>query len=314
MKLSGLDMNLVIALDALLRERTVTRAAKAIGLEQSSMSHVLGRLRAHFDDPLFVKVGRDLVATERARALAEPVTRALAELSSVFLNRHTFEPATSTRTFHIAAPDNAEFYLLPRLLPALMAEAPHVQIRFHAVTDGWEHQLRHGDLDLKLGRRAALAPGLNSDVLFEEEFGCYVRRQHPLARKRVTLADYADAAHLVVKPNAGFDEPVATHVDGLLAREGKKRRIVATVPHFLVAPVTMATTDLVLTAAVRLVEPFLEHFGLARLAVPFTLPSYRLTQVWAQRADADPTSHWLRSLVARSASEPQRKRTNRNHP
>lgn len=301
MQLHGLDLNLVVALRALLTERNVTRAAKTVGLGQSSMSHALSRLRAHFGDPLLVQVGREMVLTERARALQEPVSRAVAELARVFLEPQVFDPRTSERTFHIAAPDNLEFYLLPNFVRLMVEQAPRIALRFQTISEHWHTQLLHGDIDLKLGRRSAMPSGLRSQELFEEEFACVVRRHHSLASKRITVSEYADLMHLVIRPVAGQAELVGSHVDAVLARHGKQRRIVLTVPHFVLAPFIVESTDLALTAAKRLLDPFVRSLKLRRVELPFKLPRYRLTQVWAQRSEDDPAHAWLRATILRAA-------------
>src|SRR5262249_52469512 len=117
MDLGSVDTNLLLALRALLRECSVSRAARTLGLAQSSISHALARLRRHFQDRLLVPAGRDLVLTQRAKTLVEPVEAAFAQLERVFAPGPDFHPATSPRTFHVAAPDNLELYVLPRLAP-----------------------------------------------------------------------------------------------------------------------------------------------------------------------------------------------------
>jgi len=298
MQLRGIDTNLVVSLHALLTHQSVTRAAKAMGLTQSSMSHALGRLRTHFDDPLLVPAGRKLVLTERAKALVAPVNAVIAQLEGVFRNLPPFDPATAVRTFRIAATDNLELYVLPELARVLAETAPRINLRVAALPADWALALQHGDIDLKLGRKAAVPEGLESQDLSDEELACVVRAEHPV-RARPTLAELARLDHILVAPTALPSAPASGVIDALLAKHRLTRRIVMTVPHFLVAPFVVAASDMVLTAPARLVEPFVTLLGLRRLTLPVTLPTYTLSQVWAGRSSDDAGHRWLRDEIAK---------------
>lgn len=297
MQLRGIDTNLVVSLHALLTHANVTRAAKAMGLSQSSMSHALARLRSHFDDPLLVPAGRKLVLTERARALVAPVSSAIAQLEGVFDNPPPFDPATSERTFRIAATDNLELYVLPRLAGVLAAQAPRIDLRITALPPDWARALQHGDIDLKLGRKSAVDASLESADLSEEQLASVVRGGHPVSA-RPTLAAFAALDHLVVTPSALPSMPAVGVIDAVLARHHLARRIAMTVPHFLVAPFVIAASEMVLTAPSRLVDPFMGVLGLRRLVLPVKLASYTLSQVWPRRCEDDPGHRWLRARIA----------------
>ncbi|HWL88917.1 MAG TPA: LysR family transcriptional regulator [Polyangiaceae bacterium] len=301
MLLRGIDTNLIVALHALLHERNVTRAAKSVGLGQSAMSHALSRLRAHFDDALLVKAGRSMVLTERAVSLILPVEIAISHFERVFVHEEKFDPRTADRTFRIVATDNLEFYLLPKLVALLEREAPKVALRVHQLAHDWPGALQRGDADLKLGRKYKIASGLRSQDLLEERFVCVVRKDHPLASRRaLTLAEYAGLLHVVVSPSAGLGDVASGYVDALLSKHGLERRIVLTVPHFLVAPFVVAANDVVLTASERLLAPFRRSLGLRTVALPLRLANYKLTQVWAERSHDDQGHQWLRQAIART--------------
>jgi DNA-binding transcriptional LysR family regulator len=298
MQLSGVDTNLVIALRALLVHQNVTRAAKEVGLSQSSMSHALSRLRAHFDDPLLVPVGRGLVLTDRGKGLIEPVADAVARLERVFTRAEPFDPRTSRRMFRIAATDNLELYVLPQLAAMLQKIATGIDIRVSPLPQDWATALHRGDIDLKLGRKAELPGTLESQDLSHETFCCVVRRGHP-ARLRLTLREYAAFDHLLIAPTAPVGVEPSGIVDDLLAKQGLRRRIVMSVPHFLVAPFVVANSDLVLTAPSRLLLPFVKPLDLRRLEIPVKVPGYKLSQIWATRTRDDDGHRWLRSMVAK---------------
>lgn len=299
MLLSGIDTNLIVALRALLAHESVTKAAKEVGLSQSSMSHALSRLRQHFGDPLLVQVGRRLVLTDRAKALRVPVANAVSGLERVFTQGEPFDPGTSTRAFRIAATDNLALYVLPQLAAILKREAPHVELRVSALTEDWTEQLQRGDIDLKLGRKYAVSSQLQAEELSVEAFGCVVRRGHKVAAKP-TLKAFAALEHLRIAPSGGPSADAAGEVDRILAERGLRRRVALTVPHFLVAPFIVAASDLVLTAPERMLAEFRERLQLRRIQLPIKVPTYALTQVWSARTADDEAQRWLRSRVMRA--------------
>lgn len=303
MHLRGVDTNLIIALRALLVHRNVTRAAKEVGLSQSTMSHALARLRAHFDDPLLVPVGRELVLSERGKALVGPVADAVAHLERVFAPSEPFHPRTSKRAFRIASTDNVELYVLPRLAALLSKSAPGIDLQVCALPENWVAALQRGDIDLKLGRKYPVPETLVSQDLSRETFGCVVRRGHP-APAKPSLKQYAELDHVLVAPTAAPGAEAKGYIDGVLAKHRLRRRVVVTVPHFLVAPFIVESSDLALTAPVRLLEPFAKLLRLRRIEVPLRLSGYELSQVWAARSTEDEGHRWLRGVIAHAFSAP----------
>jgi DNA-binding transcriptional LysR family regulator len=301
MRLGGVDANLLVSLHALLQERSVTRAARRVGLGQSSMSHSLARLRDLFSDELLVPMGRQLVLTARAKALVGPVERAVASLERVFLEEGSFDPANSDRTFRIASTDNIGLYLLPRLAHLLAREAPGVDLRVEPLGSDWIARLQNGEIDLKLGRRYRLPAGLRSQDLFDEQFICVVASKHPVSEKP-SLEEFAALRHLAVTSTSVEQNGLGGYVDNVLARHGSQRRVAMTVPHFLVAPYIVAASDLALTASKRLLSPFVKTLRLRPIELPARFDTYRLSQVWSQRSDDDDGHAWLRGAVARAAA------------
>src|SRR5262245_20045980 len=296
--LGGIDANLIIALSALLSEQSVTRAASKTFLAQSSMSHALSRLRLHFHDQLLVREGRQMVLTPRAKSLVEPVQLAIAHLERVFTRTEKFDPGTSDRTFHLVATDNLELYILPRLAALMSREAPGVKLRVHHLPVDWMEALANGDIDLKLGRKYRIPRSFQSEDLFEERLVCVVRKGHPLKTSRLSAKQLSQLPQVVVVPGAMAGE--RGFVDGLLAERGLSQRIVATVSHFLVAPHVVAASNLALIASERLLSAFMGPLQLRLVRLPVTLPSYTLTQVWAERSRFDEGHRWLRGAVVRS--------------
>jgi DNA-binding transcriptional LysR family regulator len=301
--MAGLDLNLALVLHALLAERSVSRAAKRLGLSQSATSHALSRLRSSLEDPLFVRVPHGIVPTPRAEALAESLAAGLALLEQSLLAPQRFEAATHSRRFRVAATDYVEFLLLPRFLGALASEAPGIDVWVRPYSDEALGALQRGDLDLVLGvvgPEASLA-GLQTQQLISERLVCVVRDGHPLARGRLTLARFAAAKHVLIAPRGRPGGPI----DDALAARGLERHIAVGVPHFLAAPHIVAETDLVLTVAERIAAAFATVLPLRILELPFDLPAVRGSMLWHDRLSDDPAHSWFRQRLADMSARAQ---------
>jgi len=301
-ELAGLDLNLLRALDALLGERHVTRAATRLGMTQSAASHALARLRAALGDPLLVRGGRGaMVPTPRAEALAGPLREALAALAAAVRGAPGFDPATARRTFHLATGDYAELVLLPRLAARIAAAAPGIDLWVHAVPDDPGPPLATGAIDGVLAplRGSGWPAGCYEKRLFAESFTCVVRDRHPAAAQRLTLARYCALPHILVAPRG----TPGSFVDNALAAVGRTRRVAVAVPHFLVVPHVVAATDLVATLATRVVDALAPLVGLQRLAPPLELARFTIALIWHERAHHDPAQRWLRDQITAVAAE-----------
>jgi DNA-binding transcriptional LysR family regulator len=293
--LYGLDLNLLLALDALLAERSVTRAARRVGLTQPAMSRALGRLRAALGDALLVRSGRGLVATPRAEALQERLHASLEQLEGAVYQAPRFAPATCRRIFHLATADYGVAVVVPPLLRRLATEAPGVGIVVHPQGGGEDEALAEGRLDALLGPRRPSARGLVWTRLFSEGFVCLVQS----ARRSLPLRAYCQAGHLFVSPAL----QASGVVDEALARRGLQRRIAATVPSFLVAPLLVAQTDLVATLPRRIAALFESGFAVRTLPLPIDLPSFTVSLAWHERARRDPAHAWFRRLLVEVSRE-----------
>lgn len=295
--LEGLDLNLLVALRALLAERHVTRAAARIGLSQPAMSHALSRLRELLGDPLLVRTAHGMKPTARAEAMTAPLERALDDLGRVLASPAPFEPRLSKRTFHIATDDYMELVLLPRFLAQLWAEAPNVDIRVVSLSTRANEDLAEGRLDLAMGvigqfGRPEPPQGIRVQRLISDRFVCVVRDDHPVAKKRLSLEDFVALPHALVAPRGAS----GGIVDTALARMGKQRRVAIQVPHFLVAPHVVRETDLVLTLAERIARSLAPLLGLRQIAPPLELEGFSMSMVWHERQHGDPAHAWLRGI------------------
>lgn len=295
--IGSVDLNLLVALQALLAERHVTRAAARMGLTQPAMSHALGRLRATLDDPLLVRSKSGLQLTPRAAGLVEPLDRLLAGAGELLAPPGPFDPRTSTRRFRIAASDYMEIVLMPALLERLGREAPGIDIVLLRHAGHAMRQLDEGEADLSL---VPATPGTETGIvaqrILSEKFVCVVRADHPLVGKRMTLERYLELAHVLVSPGGAR----GGLVDDALAKLGRSRRVAVVVPHFLVAPFLVERTDHVLTLAARIARSLAPAVKLKALAPPseLDLPGFDVRLCWHERDHADPAHAWLRSRIA----------------
>jgi DNA-binding transcriptional LysR family regulator len=300
--LSSVDLNLLVALDALLAERSVTRAAARVGITQSAMSHTLARLRAQFRDEILVRGAGGMVPTTRAAVLGEAVGKALADIARALSPPRPFDPRTAEARVTIGTSDYAELVLLPKLFKRLTDEAPGIDLRVLPVDVDLATPLSSGALDIVIAplREDEAGPGILARRLFDESFVCVVRRGHPLERQRLTVARFAAASHALIAPRGnegGF-------VDEALAKLGHKRRVAVAVPHFLIAPHLVASSDVILTLAERVARVLAEPLGLAVLAPPkeLALRSFTMSAIWHERTRADPALSWVRGVLAEVAN------------
>jgi DNA-binding transcriptional LysR family regulator len=301
--LASLDLNLILALDALLEERSVTRAARRVGITQSAMSHALARLRAVTGDALLVRAANCMVATARAEALGPPIRRALEGVATALLPPQAFDPTMAERRIRIGTADYGEIVLLPGVLQRLAKEAPRFDLRVVFQGDSMPGMLQSGEVDFLLTPvfAADVGPGIYARKLFIERFVCVVRRGHPIAKRKLTLARYVAASHALISPRGKEGSPT----DDALARMGLSRRVAVTVPHFLVAPHIVAHSDLVLTLPARVANMLAAPLGLAILKPPseLRLDGFTMSAVWHERTHTDPAQRWMREVFADVAKD-----------
>lgn len=292
MHVMDFDLNLLKTLDALLETRGVTRASKQLGLSQPAISHALGRLREALGDPLLVRVGSELVLTDRAEKLREHVKETLRRAEHVLTPPEAVLPAKLDRTFTLNLADYTELAILPRLAERLSKEAPGVSVTCRPnLNDPMEALSTAGDL--WLGVNPPDQPGLVVQRLFSDSYLCVIRKDHPLARKKVTLRQFLELRHVQIAPGGTPGGPL----DDVLAARGLSRVVSIRVPHFLVAPLLISRSDLVLTAPRRVVETFAQFAGLHVFESPVKVPSFTIQQAWLARHHADPAHRWFRAQV-----------------
>jgi DNA-binding transcriptional LysR family regulator len=297
MSLRLLNLNDLVALDALLTEGHITRAAARSGISQSAMSHTLGRLRDVLGDPLLVRGRGGMVLTPRATRLAGVVRRSLAELEEALFDEPAFDPATSTRTFTIACVDVIAAPLLIPLTAVMERTAPQVRITMTSLrADRFCDELERDEIDLAIVGPEPSA-GLTRRILYHEEPVCVVRRGHPVLRKTWGIDAFRGLRHVVIDPHGSFDIEaiLATPID-----------IALRVPYFLVGPIVVASSDLALVCSRRLAVAMGRDFPLHVLPMPLPMPPFPICKVWHPKRESDPALRWLRETIATALAESMR--------
>jgi DNA-binding transcriptional LysR family regulator len=296
MKLSGIDANLLAALDALLREKSVTRAAKRLGVGQPALSHSLSRLRAHFHDDLLVLKGRTYVLTDKAEKLTRVVANATRALSDVFEEHPSFDAATSSYRFVVACSDLFGMVVIPELLRTLRQEAEHVEVELRPIVATSKESTLEGGVDLALGIFEDVPASINQQSLYEDPAVCLVRANHEQVGKRLTMETYGKLPHLEIGPIA--DSIPGLHIDRALAAIGKHRRVTLRIPYYLLAPHILEQSDHVATVSASGAEILTRMARLRVVEPPIALPSVRYSQIWNNRHNDDRAHTWLRELIA----------------
>lgn len=287
--LRTVDLNLLVILDALLEERSVTRAAQRLGMSQPAVSRALARLRNLFSDPLLVE-GRDgYVPTPRAVAVRPLLQSALAEVERMLESR-PYDPSSATGKFRLFVTDLHAAVLIPRLIARLDAEAPGVDLDVLPVGPQVMQALEDGAVDAAIGLSAGAPAEIRRRTLFQEGFCTLMRPGHPAAND-LTLDRYMRAGHIVV--NIG--SPQTAPVDAVLG--GGKRRIRVRAPSFLAAVEIAAQSDLMLTLPVSLTRTLAVSGRLVALPSPVKLAPISMDLFWHARFQNEPRHVWLRSLV-----------------
>lgn len=293
-------MNLLAALDALLAEGSVTRAARRLGLSASAMSRTLARLRAATGDPLLVRAGRGLVPTPRAVELRDPVHALCRDVSAVLRPRLArLDMAALERTFTLRTSEGFVEFLAAPLVAAVMQAAPRARLHFLPKPDKDAAPLRDGLVDLEIGARTVAAPEVRTRFLFRDGFVGVARSDHPLlAGPDITPERYAAFDHVAASRNDDFAGPV----DQALAERGLRRTIRVVVPGYPDAMRIARQSDLLALVP----RSCLGHgmtgdppvpAGLAAFELPVPAPALTILAMWHPRLDADPAHRWLRDIV-----------------
>ncbi|WP_083894572.1 LysR family transcriptional regulator [Nocardia tenerifensis] len=289
-----MDMNLLVALDALLETNSVTQAAERLHTSAPAMSRTLARLRRVLGDPLLVRAGRHLVPTPRALELRYEVGTLVEQARAVLTPRGAIDPAALKRSFAVQAGDAVLTELAAPLLATVRAQAPGVTLRFLPDTLEGTAALRDGRVDIEVGVIDHADPETTVRRVLGDRMIGIAAADHPLVTKRVTVARFAAAAHLSISRNGLARGPI----DDRLALHGRTRRVVATVANLSTALFAVKDSDLVCPGPARLSRSVLPALGLRAFEIPLPLPELPIGMAWHPRNTADNGHRWLRELIA----------------
>jgi DNA-binding transcriptional LysR family regulator len=295
MNMSRVNLNLLVALDALLDESNVTRAASKLFITQSAMSNILKQLRMLFRDELLVQNGRSMVLTLRAETLRAELKQLLAHAENI-IQGDTFDPATSTRLFTIGMEEYAAFVLLPPLFAYLNTYAPHIKVHVKNIPIFAEKSLLDSkEVELAVGLlHDAIPESLSYEILFREKIVCIARPAHPLFAKKLTLKSYLTAQHVSFLP---MNNTTPHIVDQVLKEMGYTRHVSLRLSHIIPAIYTLAKSDLVATVPESIAIEASELLHYAVQPCPFELPESVFAQIWHPWTATDGGYIWLRNAV-----------------
>lgn len=292
MDFGGLDLNLLLVLDALFVEKNVTRVGERIHLSQSATSGALSRLREYFKDDLLVPVGRKMVLTPLAEELARPVRELLLQAEGVIQRTPVFSPESSQRRFRIVMSDYVAIVLMTRALPEIQRQAPGITMQILPLR---MNALEHGDPDLVILPSQILSKDYPSEVLFQDEFVCIACAKNKFIKKTLSLRDYLSLSHVAVR--FGEHQDVPSLEEEFLGSLGQKRRIEVVTTGFTLLPQLILGTTRIATVQRRLAEFYARQMPLKIVRLPKPLPRIEETMQWHAFRNSDPGLLWLRQTL-----------------
>ncbi|CAN7740555.1 LysR substrate-binding domain-containing protein [Variovorax sp. LjRoot290] len=299
MRFHNFDLNLLVALDVLLKERSVTRAAEALSLSPSAISNSLSRLREYFDDDLLVQIGRKMELTPRAEGLREAVRDLLLRFDSTIAAPPVFEPHASDRVFRIFSSDYAQLVLGPALMTLAAQQKARVRFEFAQQVAQPHRDLERGEADLLIIPTGFMSPDHPREVLYKEDFVCMVWRDAELARGELTFERYVSAEHVVMQPSNGR---VDAFEGWFLKRYGVTRRVEVLTYSFITLLALLVGTNRVATVHERVARRLVGVWPLEIRPTPIKIDAMEQAMQWHKFRTNDPGLSWLRSLVAEAAS------------
>lgn len=291
-----IDLNLLLVLDAMMKEQSVTAVSRKLSISQPTVSFSLKKLRETLADELFVRTGSGMQPTPRALALAGPIDQIIRIVQDEILHPPAFDPSLSDRRFVINATDIGEMVFLPPLLKALREFAPHASIESVCLDPhDLSQALCDGAVDLAIGYMPELTgSGLYTQLLFEHPFVCLASDAHPLLKNGITLEQYAGAKHISLVGEGHSQRKF----EAMIEASGIKRRIVLRSQNFMNIPFIVRDSDLLATVPKVIAAAFAHMQGLAAFWPPFELPAVPIRQYWHQRMHNDAAQVWLRQTVS----------------
>lgn len=292
---SDLDLHHLQVFDVLLREHSLTCAARELGVTQPALSKTLARLRRYFDDPLFVRVAKGMEPTAKALQLQTPVRAILDRTASLRREHVSFDPSSSHRTFNFCVVDAGLLKLLPPLVNRLLTEAPNVRLHVHQLEGAYlERWLESGKLDFAMGSFPSIPKGIRRQPLWMERYVSVAKRRHPRLSSEPTLRAFVAEKHVLVSlPGSGHAHQTAQRV---LQAAIPTENILCQIPTFIAAAILVKHTDAITTLPLSVATALAEDLNLQIITPPLKLPKIEISQYWHDRFHRDPANEWIRSM------------------
>lgn len=309
-RLRHLDLALLRVFIAVFETRGVVRAAQQLAMSQPGLSTALARLRTLLDDPLFIKTARGMEPTTRARALVEPIRSILDTVQARLFTPPEFNPTNTQREFRLALSDIGEGIYLPLVLQRVAQEAPGARVRSVTLSpQALAQAMDTGEVDLAVGYFPDIRTG---DYLHRRvglhSFACIMRSDHPLAGKRMSLAQFAGLGHVVIEASGRSQEVL----EKFFRSHRIQRRVVLHTPHFMSVPVIVASTDVVAIVPQALADFITTQRGLCQVPLPFVPPTFQVNMHWHRSVHNDPGNRWLREVLISQFATLQARAYDRN--
>ncbi|MEK6347378.1 MAG: LysR family transcriptional regulator [Burkholderia sp.] len=292
--LNRVDLNLLRVFHVILEEHSLTRAGQRLGLSQPAVSYALGRLRALFDDPLFIRSPEGMLPTPAAERLAAPLGRAMVAIGDTLRDSEPFDPLTSTREFRLALSDVGEQVFLPPVCERLQQVAPNMRVAAEPVPIAQiEDKLRSGQLDFAIGNLPGLKRVTQHALLFNEEWACMTRKRPGLPARRLSKQQFLAHRHISVFST----DSSHLSIDGALRDQGLQRSIALRVPHFTVIPQLLLRTDWMVIVPRGVATVFNEARQFAIFPLPVPLPPFESMVHWHVEFARDAGHQWFSDLL-----------------
>ncbi|WP_416666215.1 LysR family transcriptional regulator [Egbenema bharatensis] len=300
--ITAIDLNLLVAFEAVFEEQSVTAAAQRLHLGQPAMSAALGRLRLLFQDELFIRMGRDMKPTAKALEIAPGILMALQQIRLTLQASQEFEPATAQQTFVIGISDYGSTVIVPRLLNLCRQTAPGIDLRLISYEkDQVDELLKQPSTTVIVGSNFPDLTRLTfQQPLMEERFVGICRKGHPaLSQGAMLLEQFAELPHALVTLRR--DEVGV--IDRALAARNLQRRIVLTTPYFLTLPAIVSSSDTIAAIPLRLARKFAEQGWVEWFELPLEIAPWMISMVWSQLSDQALACRWLRQTIQQICQE-----------
>jgi|TARA_R110002033_G_C3831037_1_gene233971 DNA-binding transcriptional LysR family regulator len=310
MNVSRIDLNLLVYLDVLLRERNVTKAADQLGISQPAMSNGLKRLRNLFDDPLLIRTSQGMTPTERANELQPIISELIIGLEKAVQPRANFDPLESDKVFRVMASDYAEATLIPPLIAKLRTQAPNIILDIMTPSDVSFPDVEQGRVDMVINRFDSIPQSFHQKILWSDDFSCLISKGNPVLKK-FSLDSYLKAKHVwVSKTGMGVgvgmnpdDVQRLGWVDEALTRMGVKRQITVFTRHYQAACLLAEQQDLIATIPSKMARHHINNERVSIVPPPFIIQPIALTMAWSPLLQHNPAHQWMRQLITKTAEE-----------